>query len=159
MGELEARKLKFRNTEAEALLMGIPQVTQSGDDRLPVQKSFRHRRRWHNEGGTFDFYVSFVKQKSDQIIIFRDGACKFLDEKWCPKFLVIITQKNHHTKFFLPGSLLIMYNQGTTRPTQYLVLYDEIGFSAADLQELVHSLSYCKFQICSKITLLVPVPC
>ncbi|KAL4585837.1 hypothetical protein LXL04_010463 [Taraxacum kok-saghyz] len=71
---------------------------------------------------------------------------KFLDEKWCPKFLVIITQKNHHTKFFLPGSLLIMYNQGTTRPTQYLVLYDENGFSAAVLQELVHSLSYCKYQ-------------
>ncbi|KAI3739534.1 hypothetical protein L2E82_29941 [Cichorium intybus] len=39
----------------------------------------------------------------DQII----EACKltkFLDEKWNPKFLVIIAQKNHHTKFFHPRS-------------------------------------------------------
>nr|GEY99684.1 protein argonaute 4-like isoform X1 [Tanacetum cinerariifolium] len=27
------------------------------------------------------------------------NACKFLDEKWCLKYLVIITQKNHHTEF------------------------------------------------------------
>ncbi|KAL7617039.1 hypothetical protein Lser_V15G00391 [Lactuca serriola] len=35
----------------------------------------------------------------DQII----KANKFLDEKWKPKFLVIIAQKNHHTKFFQQG--------------------------------------------------------
>nr|GLL37597.1 protein argonaute 4-like [Ipomoea trifida] len=70
-----------------------------------------------------DFYVSSGKRKPDQIIIFRDGvsesqfnqvlnieldqiieACKFLDEKWSPKFTVIVAQKNHHTKFFQPGS-------------------------------------------------------
>ncbi|KAJ0105763.1 hypothetical protein Patl1_18837 [Pistacia atlantica] len=36
-------------------------------------------------------------------------ACKFLDEKWCPKFVVIAAQKNHHTKFFqsgFPGTVL-----------------------------------------------------
>jgi len=31
---------------------------------------------------------------------------------------------------------------GTTRPTHYHVLFDEVGFSADDPQELVHSLSY-----------------
>lgn len=31
-------------------------------------------------------------------------ACKFLDEKWNPKFVVIVAQKNHHTKFFQKGS-------------------------------------------------------
>lgn len=31
-------------------------------------------------------------------------ACKFLDESWNPKFTVIVAQKNHHTKFFQPGS-------------------------------------------------------
>ncbi|KAK6164049.1 hypothetical protein DH2020_000913 [Rehmannia glutinosa] len=36
----------------------------------------------------------------DQII----EACKFLDEKWNPKFVVIVAQKNHHTKFFQPNS-------------------------------------------------------
>ncbi|KAK1280073.1 Protein argonaute 4B [Acorus gramineus] len=70
-----------------------------------------------------DFYVSSQKRKPDQIVIFRDGvsesqfnqvlnieldqiieACKFLDETWCPKFTVIIAQKNHHTKFFQTNS-------------------------------------------------------
>ncbi|XP_058212540.1 protein argonaute 4B-like isoform X1 [Rhododendron vialii] len=70
-----------------------------------------------------EFYVSSGKRKPDQIIIFRDGgsesqfnqvlnieldqiieACKCLDEKWSPKFVVIVAQKNHHTKFFQPGS-------------------------------------------------------
>lgn len=36
----------------------------------------------------------------------------------------------------------LTYEQGTTRPTHYHVLLDEVGFSADDLQELVHSLSY-----------------
>lgn len=31
---------------------------------------------------------------------------------------------------------------GTTRPTHYHVLFDEVGFSANDPQELEHSLSY-----------------
>ncbi|MCI25728.1 protein argonaute 4-like [Trifolium medium] len=69
------------------------------------------------------FYTSSGNRKPDNIIIFRDGvsesqfnqvlnielsqiieACKFLDETWNPKFLVTVAQKNHHTKFFQPGS-------------------------------------------------------
>ncbi|CAN7140562.1 unnamed protein product [Brassica rapa subsp. narinosa] len=93
-------------------------------------------------------------------------ACKFVEENWEPKFTVIIAQKNHHTKFFQaegpgnvpPGTIIdsrICHPRnndfylcahagliGTTRPTHYHVLYDEIGFSTDDLQELVHSLSY-----------------
>ncbi|KAK2997848.1 hypothetical protein RJ639_026377, partial [Escallonia herrerae] len=98
----------------------------------------------------------------DQII----EACKFLDEKWSPKFTVIIAQKNHHTKFFKAGSpdnvppgtvidtqVCHPHNNdfymcahagmiGTRRPTHYHVLFDDIGFTADDLQELIHSLSY-----------------
>ncbi|XP_043809276.1 protein argonaute 4 isoform X2 [Manihot esculenta] len=140
-----------------------------------------------------DFYTSSGKRKPDQIIIFRDGvsesqfnqvlnieldqiieACKFLDEKWNPKFVVIVAQKNHHTKFFQKGSPdnvppgTVIDNKvchprnndfylcahagmiGTTRPTHYHVLLDEVGFSADDLQDLVHSLSYvCANMLCS----------
>ncbi|KAJ9537594.1 hypothetical protein OSB04_030327 [Centaurea solstitialis] len=147
-----------------------------------------------------DFYVSSNKRKPDQIIIFRDGvsesqfsqvlnieldqiieACKFLDDKWCPKFLVIIAQKNHHTKFFQPGSPdnvqpgTVIDNKvchprnndfymcahagmiGTTRPTHYHVLYDEIGFSPDDLQELVHSLSYVYQRSTTAISVVAPI--
>ncbi|KAJ6317231.1 hypothetical protein OIU76_012886 [Salix suchowensis] len=147
-----------------------------------------------------DFYSSSGKRKPDQIIIFRDGvsesqfsqvlnieleqiieACKFLDENWCPKFMVIIAQKNHHTKFFQsgspdnvpPGTVIdskvchprnndfYMCAQagmiGTTRPTHYHVLHDELGFSADDLQELVHSLSYVYQRSTTAVSLVAPV--
>ncbi|GMH12548.1 hypothetical protein Nepgr_014389 [Nepenthes gracilis] len=147
-----------------------------------------------------DFYVSSGKRKPDQIIIFRDGvsesqfnqvlnieldqiieACKFLDEKWNPKFVVIVAQKNHHTKFFQCGSPdnvppgTVIDNKvchprnydfylcahagmiGTTRPTHYHVLLDEVGFSPEDLQELVHSLSYVYQRSTTAISVVAPV--
>ncbi|XP_050231679.1 protein argonaute 4A-like [Mercurialis annua] len=108
-------------------------------------------------------------------------ACKFLDENWSPKFTVIVAQKNHHTKFFQTGSpdnvppgtvvdsgvchpksndfyLCAQAGMiGTTRPTHYHVLLDEIGFSADDLQELVHSLSYVYQRSTSAVSVVAPV--
>ncbi|KAF0891619.1 hypothetical protein E2562_010604 [Oryza meyeriana var. granulata] len=147
-----------------------------------------------------DFYTSSGKRKPDQIIIFRDGvsesqftqvinieldqiieACKFLDEKWSPKFTLIVAQKNHHTKFFQNGSPdnvppgTVVDKQvchprnydfymcahagmiGTTRPTHYHVLHDEIGFSPDDLQELVHSLSYVYQRSTTAISVVAPI--
>ncbi|KAL6850463.1 hypothetical protein ACP4OV_021090 [Aristida adscensionis] len=149
-----------------------------------------------------EFYMSTNQQKPEQIIIFRDGvserefnqvlnielaqiieACKFCDETWFPKFTVIVAQKNHHTRFFLPrnndvvnvppGTVVdtgICHPRnydfymcahagriGTTRPTHYHVLHDEIGFSTNDLQELVHSLSYVYQRSTSAISVVAPV--
>ncbi|GER40704.1 argonaute family protein [Striga asiatica] len=147
-----------------------------------------------------DFYISSNKMKPDQIIIFRDGvsesqfnqvlnieldqiikACKFLDEKWSPKFVVIVAQKNHHTKFFQanspdnvpPGTIIddkVCHPRnndfylcahagmiGTTRPTHYHVLLDEVGFSADELQELVHSLSYVYQRSTTAISVVAPI--
>ncbi|KAJ4883600.1 Protein argonaute 9 [Raphanus sativus] len=108
-------------------------------------------------------------------------ACKFVEENWEPKFTVIIAQKNHHTKFFRdgfpdnvpPGTIVDSrichaHNNdfylcahagvmGTTRPTHYHVLYDEIGFSTDDLQELVHSLSYVYQRSTSAISVVAPI--
>uniref|UniRef100_A0A6N2K050 Piwi domain-containing protein n=1 Tax=Salix viminalis TaxID=40686 RepID=A0A6N2K050_SALVM len=113
----------------------------------------------------------------DQIV----EACKFLDESWSPKFTVIVAQKNHHTKFFQdgspdnvpPGTVIdgaVCHPQsydfymcahagmiGTTRPTHYHVLLDEIGFSADDLQELIHSLSYVYQRSTTAISVVAPV--
>ncbi|KAL9458514.1 hypothetical protein AB3S75_007390 [Citrus x aurantiifolia] len=147
-----------------------------------------------------DFYTSSGKRKPEQIIIFRDGvsesqfnqvlnvelnqiieACKFLDEKWSPKFAVIVAQKNHHTKFFQSGSPdnvppgTVVDNKvchprnydfylcahagmiGTSRPTHYHVLFDEIGFSSDELQELVHSLSYVYQRSTTAISVVAPI--
>ncbi|XP_010520483.1 PREDICTED: protein argonaute 4-like [Tarenaya hassleriana] len=147
-----------------------------------------------------DFYSSSGKRKPEHIIIFRDGvsesqfnqvlnieldqimqACKFLDESWNPKFMVIVAQKNHHTKFFQPnapenvppGTIIdskICHPRnydfylcahagmiGTTRPTHYHVLYDEIGLSTDELQELVHALSYVYQRSTTAISIVAPV--
>ncbi|KAL6527982.1 Protein argonaute 4B [Orobanche hederae] len=147
-----------------------------------------------------DFYRSSGGRKPDQIIIFRDGvsesqfsqvlnieldqvieSCKFLDDKWAPKFMVVVAQKNHHTKFFQsnspdnvpPGTVIdngICHPRtndfymcshagmiGTTRPTHYHVLYDEIGFYPDDMQELVHSLSYVYQRSTTAVSIVAPI--
>lgn len=113
----------------------------------------------------------------DQLI----EACNFLDEKWSPKFVIIVAQKNHHTKFFQSGSPdnvppgTIIDNKvchprnndfylcahagmiGTTRPTHYHVLLDEVGFSPDELQELVHNLSYVYQRSTTAISIVAPI--
>ncbi|PPR95547.1 hypothetical protein GOBAR_AA25118 [Gossypium barbadense] len=125
-----------------------------------------------------DFYISSGKKKPDQIIIFRDG---FLDEKWNPKDCDYYCTKNHHTKFFQQGSLdnvlhgTVIDNKvchpknndfylgthagmiGITRQTHYHVLLDQAGFSADDLQEFVHSLSYMYQRSTTAIFFVAPI--
>uniref|UniRef100_A0A0E0AHW8 Piwi domain-containing protein n=1 Tax=Oryza glumipatula TaxID=40148 RepID=A0A0E0AHW8_9ORYZ len=93
-------------------------------------------------------------------------AYQYMDQGPIPKFTVIIAQKNHHTKLFQenapdnvpPGTVVdsgIVHPRqydfymcahagpiGTSRPTHYHVLHDEIGFLPDDVQKLVLSLSY-----------------
>ncbi|PPR89278.1 hypothetical protein GOBAR_AA31402 [Gossypium barbadense] len=85
-----------------------------------------------------EFYTSSGKRKPNQIIIFRDGQGSpsnvlhgtVIDNKVCyPK----------NNDFYL-GTHAGMI--GITRQTHYHVLLDQAGFSADDLQEFVHSLSY-----------------
>ncbi|PPR81225.1 hypothetical protein GOBAR_AA39489 [Gossypium barbadense] len=84
-----------------------------------------------------DFYTSSGKRKPNQIIIFRDGGSPnnmlhgtVIDNKVCHP---------NNNDFYL-GTHAGMI--GITRQTHYHVLLDQAGFSADDLQEFVHSLSY-----------------
>ncbi|CAL4957156.1 unnamed protein product [Urochloa decumbens] len=109
-------------------------------------------------------------------------ACKFFYDSWSPKFTVIVAQKNHHTRFFRDGNNMANVDAGTvvdkgichcrnydfymcahagmigtTRPTHYHVLYDEISFTPDDLQALVHSLSYVYQRSTSAVSVVAPV--
>ncbi|XP_073106962.1 protein argonaute 4A-like [Elaeis guineensis] len=46
---------------------------------------------------------------------------------------------------------------GTSRPTHYHILLNEIGFSADDLQELVHSLSYVYQRSTTAVSIVAPI--
>lgn len=108
-------------------------------------------------------------------------ACQFLHDTWLPKFTVIVAQKNHHTRFFKPNEVTnvqagtvvdsgICHPRnydfymcahagiiGTTKPTHYHVLRDDIGFSPDDLQGLVHSLSYVYQRSTTAISVVAPI--
>ncbi|XP_024040771.1 protein argonaute 4A-like [Citrus clementina] len=46
---------------------------------------------------------------------------------------------------------------GTSRPTDYHVLHKEIGFSANDLHELVHFLSYVYQRSTTAVSVVAPI--
>ncbi|PPR99026.1 hypothetical protein GOBAR_AA21640 [Gossypium barbadense] len=99
-----------------------------------------------------DFYTSSGKRKPDQIIIFKDGGSPenvlhgtVIDNKVChPK----------NNDFYL-GTHAGMI--GITRQTHYHVLLDQAGFSADDLQEFVHSLSYMYQRSTTAIFVVAPI--
>ncbi|VAI16757.1 unnamed protein product [Triticum turgidum subsp. durum] len=98
-----------------------------------------------------------------------------------PKITVIIAQKNHHTKLFqadapdnVPAGTVVdsgivhpkQYDFymcahagpiGTSRPTHYHVLLDQIGFTADELQSLVLSLSYVYQRSTTAISVVAPI--
>ncbi|KAH7672237.1 eukaryotic translation initiation factor 2C protein [Dioscorea alata] len=98
-----------------------------------------------------------------------------------PKVTYIVAQKTHHTKLFQDGrhenvpagtvvDTKVVHPRhydfymtahagmiGTSRPTHYHVLLDEIGFAVDDLQKLVHSLSYVYQRSTSAVSLVAPI--
>ncbi|KHG29491.1 Protein argonaute 4A [Gossypium arboreum] len=93
----------------------------------------------------FDFYTSSGKRKPDQIINFRDGVSESQFNQGSPNNVIhgtVIDNKVCHPKnndFYLGTHARMI---GITRQTHYYVLLDHAEFSANDLLEFVHSLSY-----------------
>ncbi|KAJ4837147.1 hypothetical protein Tsubulata_036520 [Turnera subulata] len=71
-----------------------------------------------------DLYSSSGNPKSEQIFIFRDGVSE--------------SQFNQALNIELD-----QITEGSTQPSDCYFLYDQLGFSADDIQQLVHSLSLC----------------
>ncbi|CAN4108534.1 unnamed protein product [Withania somnifera] len=139
-------------------------------------------RQWplisHYRAAVHSLYKKVSDTEDDGIFRYRDGVSESqfnqvisielnqIVESWCPKLTVVVAQKNHHTKFFQTNFLentndFYMCAHagpiGTTRPTHYHVLHDEIGFSADDMQELVHSLSYVHQRSTTAISVAAPI--
>jgi len=102
-----------------------------------------------------------------------------------PKLTIVICGKRHHTRFFptqestadhngnpRPGTVVdrgvtAVYDfdfflqahgglQGTTKPTHYYVVHDEIGFKADALQGLTNSISYMFARATKAVSLASP---
>ncbi|VVA99433.1 unnamed protein product [Arabis nemorensis] len=78
-----------------------------------------------------------------------------------PQFLLCFLSERKNSNVYGPWKKKILVESGTilgtTRPTHYHVLYDEIGFSADDLQELVHSLAYVYQRRTTAISVVAPI--
>ncbi|TFK31811.1 argonaute-like protein [Crucibulum laeve] len=102
-----------------------------------------------------------------------------------PKLSIVICGKRHHTRFYpteeanadqngnpRPGTVVdrgvtAIYNfdfflqahgglQGTTRPTHYYVVHDEMNFKADELQTLTNSVSYMFARATKAVSLVSP---
>ncbi|KAJ7704396.1 argonaute-like protein [Mycena rosella] len=102
-----------------------------------------------------------------------------------PKLTIVICGKRHHTRFYpteaataahdgnpkagtvVDRGVTAVYEfdfflqahgglQGTTRPTHYYVVHDEIGFTADVLQQLTHSVSYMFARATKAVSLVSP---
>ncbi|KAF9224760.1 Piwi-domain-containing protein [Gyrodon lividus] len=113
------------------------------------------------------------------------GAFSTPKAQYKPKLTIIICGKRHHTRFYpteedsaagdgnpRPGTVVdrgvtAVYDfdfflqahgglQGTTRPTHYYVVHDEIGFRANEIQGLTNSLSYMFARATKAVSLVSP---
>lgn len=111
-------------------------------------------------------------------------ACQALEVGYLPPITFVIVQKRHHTRLFpdnskdadrsgnvkagtvvdtgichpIENDFYLMSHaglQGTSRPTHYHVLLNEIGFSADELQMLTYKLCYT-FARCTRSVSMVP---
>ncbi|EKM56707.1 uncharacterized protein PHACADRAFT_141577 [Phanerochaete carnosa HHB-10118-sp] len=106
-------------------------------------------------------------------------------QSYMPKLTIVICGKRHHTRFFptdaqsaagdgnpRPGTVVdrgvtAVYEfdfflqahgglQGTTRPTHYYVVHDEIGFAADQLQTLTNDVSFLFARATKAVSLVSP---
>ncbi|KAG6611995.1 Argonaute1 (AGO1) [Phytophthora cinnamomi] len=111
-------------------------------------------------------------------------ACQALEKGYMPPITFVIVQKRHNTRLFpsnrneadrsgnvkagtvvdsgichpIENDFYLMSHaglQGTSRPTHYHVLLDEIGFTADELQTLTYKLCYT-FARCTRSVSMVP---
>ncbi|KAJ7628412.1 argonaute-like protein [Roridomyces roridus] len=113
------------------------------------------------------------------------AAFRRFGPQYNPQLTIVICGKRHHTRFYpteardgapdgnpLPGTVVdrgvtAVYEfdfflqahgglQGTTRPTHYYVIHDEIGFGADGLQQLTNDVSYMFARATKAVSLVSP---
>lgn len=111
-------------------------------------------------------------------------ACKSLEDGYAPPVTFIVVQKRHHARFFvtdqrdadrsgnMPAGTVVDRGivhphefdfylcshsgiQGTSRPTHYHVLYDEMKWTADQLQEFTYRMCYT-YGRCTRSVSMVP---
>uniref|UniRef100_A0A914YI30 Piwi domain-containing protein n=1 Tax=Panagrolaimus superbus TaxID=310955 RepID=A0A914YI30_9BILA len=107
------------------------------------------------------------------------NACTRIDPKWKPKFILIVTTKEHDTRVFsrvngrienpTPGTMLVLRAgkellatpqkalKGTVQPVKITLIKNDSGVSFDGVMKFVHALSYTHQLTCSPTGLVEPI--
>jgi hypothetical protein len=130
--------------------------------------------------------TQFKEVAAEEVKAIKD-ACEDLSPTFNPALVFVLVQKRHHTRFFcaddrdadLTGNIpagtvvdspnLLNPNlfefflcshaglQGTSRPTRYVVVHDELKLSADDLQELTYDVCHTFGRCTRSVSIATPV--
>ncbi|KAF5350531.1 hypothetical protein D9756_008708 [Leucocoprinus leucothites] len=132
--------------------------------------------------GVSEGQFSIVIDQEKPLIL---NAFRRINIKYRPKLTIVICGKRHHTRFFpteqkdadnkanpLPGSvtdrgITSVYHfdfylqahgslQGSSKPTHYFVIHDEIGFTPDKIQALTNSVCYMFARASKSVSLVSP---
>jgi len=140
---------------------------------------------YYRDGVSEAQYNEVMAKEYAQIKLTIAKIQKDLNDTWEPTVTIVIVQKRHHLRMFQadaskldksgnaqPGTVIdsgvthpLNHDfylqshagiQGTSRPTHYTVLVDELGFSADEIQTLTFELCHV-YQRCSR-SVSIPTP-
>jgi len=172
----ESRKEMITNLKN--MMIGRLKLFRSKNGKLP-QRILVYR------DGVSEGQFNIVRVEEKPLIMEAFKEFSTPTAKYRPKLTIVICGKRHHTRFYptdensaagdgnpLPGTVVdrgvtAIYDfdfflqahgglQGTTRPTHYYVVHDEIGFKANEIQGLTNSLSYMFSRATKAVSLVSP---
>ncbi|KAF9444196.1 argonaute-like protein [Macrolepiota fuliginosa MF-IS2] len=154
-------------------------------ERLKVfferRKVYPERILVYRDGVSEGQFAIVIEEEMPAII----AACRKIRPNYRPKLTIVVCGKRHHTRFFpaeekaadgkanpLPGTVVdrgitsvYLFDfflqahgslQGTSKPTHYHVIHDEIGFTADKIQTLTDNISHMFARATKAVSLVSP---
>ncbi|KXN84381.1 Protein argonaute-2 [Leucoagaricus sp. SymC.cos] len=135
----------------------------------------------YRDGVSEGQFATVIEQEMPPMI----AAFRRMNVKYRPKLTIVVCGKRHHTRFFptnpgdadnkanpLPGAAVDRgitsvchfdfylqahgSLQGSSKPTHYFIIHDEIGFTQDQLQALTNSISYMFARATKAVSLVSP---
>nr|GAT44419.1 argonaute-like protein [Mycena chlorophos] len=171
--EIQETKKEMVTNLKGMMMQRLRRFAETNGGRLP------QRVLVYRDGVSEGQFRTVIDEELPQIkAAFRDAPVA----NYNPKLTIVICGKRHHTRFYpaeggdaandgnpKPGTVVdrgvtavydfdffLQIRGGTTRPTHYYVVHDEIGFKADLLQGLTNSVSYMFARATKAVSLVSP---
>ncbi|TFY69058.1 hypothetical protein EVJ58_g631 [Rhodofomes roseus] len=176
----ELRMQRPAETELKDMLVGRLKLYKQKNKKLPTQIIV------YRDGlGESQYRQTILARELPSIRAAFSEVVPPGSETYSPKVTIVVCVKRHHTRFYptetthmspngntLPGTVVdkgvgdpFLFEfylqahvglQGTVKPTRYVVIYDEIGFSSDNLEKGTHMLCYLYPRATKAVSLVPP---